>query len=478
LHDFVQVFRNTLIFSLARLSQPLASVFLTVAIAHQLLEEGLGAYTFAITYYLTFQVIASIGLRSLLTREVAKAPGTLWQQLTTALVITIPTSFLAMAVAVVMLPIFVSDDLLTRQAILVLLPAILATSVIDILEGLFFGVSRFRFYSLSLTVENITRVAVAWILLRAGHGVVTLTLVFMVGRFAQLLFSGLYLCIVCGPPRLGTDRGRIVSLGRQSLPFLGMMIANSLYWYINVFILQLTWGTQEVGVYSAAFRVVNVLIIAIQCFVAALYPTLSQRFHDTPEEIASMAWHAIKFVVLFTIPLSLTISVLSYDITRFIYPEGFEASASILSILAWLPVPFAIRVIQAYALLASERQRVNLIVNLFGTIILASLAVVIIPSYGALGASIITVATMLSCLGIQMPLAGMFHLPRGTLRATPGIAFASGLIWALAYLPPFTGALRATLAVTAYACALLLFRAFDRRDAEIIRSVFSREIQT
>ena len=38
MHDFVQVFRNTLIFSLARLSQPLASVFLTVAIAHQLLE--------------------------------------------------------------------------------------------------------------------------------------------------------------------------------------------------------------------------------------------------------------------------------------------------------------------------------------------------------------------------------------------------------------------------------------------------------
>ena len=104
--EFVQVFRNTLFLWLARLSRPFASVFVTVAIAHQLLEEGLGAYTFAITYYLTFQSIASIGLKSLLTREVAKAPGTLWQLLTTALVLIIPTCFLVMAVAVAMLPIF------------------------------------------------------------------------------------------------------------------------------------------------------------------------------------------------------------------------------------------------------------------------------------------------------------------------------------------------------------------------------------
>ncbi len=82
------------------------------------------------------------------------------------------------------------------------------------------------------------------------------------------------------------------------------------------------------------------------------------------------------------------------------------------------------------------------------------------------------------CLGLQLSLAGVLHLTRGTLRTTSGISIASGVLVAFAYLPSVADPLRAALAVTAYALALFYFCPFDKRDAEIMRSVFSRGTQT
>ena len=67
-----EVLRNTTLLSFARISQPLCSFALTIAIAALLGASGLGAYVFAISYYFTFQLVASLGLRSLVTREVAR----------------------------------------------------------------------------------------------------------------------------------------------------------------------------------------------------------------------------------------------------------------------------------------------------------------------------------------------------------------------------------------------------------------------
>ncbi|MEW6743411.1 MAG: oligosaccharide flippase family protein, partial [Planctomycetota bacterium] len=245
MHEFAEVFRNTFLLWLARLSQPVTSVILTVAIAQRLLDKGLGSYTTAITYYFTFQLVSSIGLKNLLTREISKAPDTLWGQVVSALALVIPSALLTTAAATLLLPIF-ADDAETRLATLVLLPAILASAIIDVIEGLLFGISRFRYYSISHTAENVLRVLLAWILLLEGHGVVALCLVFAGARVAQLLSCSIYFLVVCGPPRIGERGPRVRELWHQSLPFVAIMVVVTLYGRLDVLVLYPVWGEDEV----------------------------------------------------------------------------------------------------------------------------------------------------------------------------------------------------------------------------------------
>ncbi|MEW6747937.1 MAG: lipid II flippase MurJ, partial [Planctomycetota bacterium] len=269
---------------------------------------------------------------------------------------------------------------------------------------------------------------------------------------------------------------RVRELWHQSLPFVAIMVVVTLYGRLDVLVLYPVWGEDEVGVYSASLRVVNVFVIAIQCFVAALYPLLSKSFNETHTELLAFTRRALKHVLLVTIPVSATVSILAREIATLLFGgEHFEVSGEVLALQAWLPVPYAVTVIQAYSLLARGRQRVDLAVNVIGTVVLAILTLLLIPRFGAMGTAVATLAATVIYLCVQTPLAGVLHWPhRRQWPRIASVALATILLAALGYLTPISAPLRALAALTGYILLMVLLRPLDTSDLDIVRSLLRR----
>jgi len=68
------ILKNTFALFLTNLLNPIVSFLLVLVISRYLGVEGLGQYSLVMSYVAIFGALASLGLGSLLVREVAKSP--------------------------------------------------------------------------------------------------------------------------------------------------------------------------------------------------------------------------------------------------------------------------------------------------------------------------------------------------------------------------------------------------------------------
>jgi len=81
-------------------------------------------------------------------------------------------------------------------------------------------------------------------------------------------------------------------------------------------------------------------------------------------------------------------------VLAFLYGESFGAATSTLSVLIWTVVPYCWVRYHAYVLVAADRQRIDLSLNVLITVLNVVLNLFLIPRYGHLGAAVSTLISV------------------------------------------------------------------------------------
>ncbi|MEA2420650.1 MAG: hypothetical protein QOE60_2856 [Thermoleophilaceae bacterium] len=416
----------------------LAFGLVSLAVLTRYLGPGdYGRYTLALMYMQLFGVLADVGLFTTVVREISKDRSRTDELVGNVLTLRLVLALVVIAVA---------------SAVSLLLPYEHDVRVAILLAGgpLLFGMVSTAYVAILQSRLQMSRAVVGDVLGRAASlGLVLLVAGLDLGFYAVMLAAGggaLATLIVTWlmTRRLAAIRFRAdLSVWRPllvaALP-LGLALAiNTLYFRADTLIISFYEPYTQVGLYTLAYRILELATVVGYVFVNTTFPVLSEAVeHDEPRALR-MIQMSTDLLVILGLPLIASGLVLAPQIVDLASGEDFAGAAEPLRILlaagalAWVNGVFGL------ALIAKNRQTSALWLNVSALAFNLGLNFLLIPRYGIVAAAIVTVASEVLILAGSYVLMrrhfDFFPVPSTLPAALVAAAAMGGLLWLARDLP-------------------------------------------
>jgi O-antigen/teichoic acid export membrane protein len=182
---------------------------------------------------------------------------------------------------------------------------------------------------------------------------------------------------------------------KNAAPFFLSSLFVYIYYYADQILLFSMKDAQSVGIYSAAYRILTLLISPVGIFLTALLPTFAKHFdgQSITSEIRNVIMINVRRILIWSLCLFTLLMIFSPQIIHIIYGSQYDRAVPILRLLliSWvLLINYSIFVI---ALQAFNQQKLYYYITLVGAILNVVLNVSLIPTYSITGSAIATVAT-------------------------------------------------------------------------------------
>lgn len=465
---------------IAQISTPATSFVLVFFIARLLGASGLGKYSTTISLLFIFQALASLGFPYLITREVARDNANAPRYLINASLLGgLFSVFTAAAMCVCGLALTEDPD--TIKATYLLSISLIPYTIALVCQSICKGFERLEFFALPLVIGNCAKMLIGLLVLLKGYGLVELIVVIVLSHFL-IFFLSLYFAIRCMPPDVHyasqIDLGFCRAIMMASPTFALISIFGTIRFNIDILMINKLMGDLDVGIYSAALKLVNFSKFGIICYLMALQPVIFRLFRSSRQKFERVCIESIRYLLMMILPIMAGITILSDRIVGSIFGREFLASGYALSILIWILILTGFNQLFANALVASGNQKTNLHATFLSMVMNIGLNLLLIPRMGYIGAALANVAAAVFNFGYQYYFISksLFKLRFYELAKKPVVAT---VIMSVAVLAARDLNLLVVIVLSflAYFAILVVAKAFTENDINLIRSVFSKKTE-
>jgi O-antigen/teichoic acid export membrane protein len=175
---------------------------------------------------------------------------------------------------------------------------------------------------------------------------------------------------------------------------LGMLeILQVINYNFDAVLLGFLAGTTTVGWYSAAYKPVTVALAMPMTYFIGLYPALSSAFAKDKEEYSGLVSRSLRLATTFSIPMGVGGAMLAGPIILLLFGQAYAPSVPVLRVLVWSVVLVILRGTFDHGMLAANRSGVVLRCAMASAGTNIVLNILLIPSYGMLGAAAATLVS-------------------------------------------------------------------------------------
>ncbi|MGE3962230.1 MAG: flippase [Dehalococcoidia bacterium] len=383
----------------------------TIWVIRYLGDEDYGILAYALSVTMLVDVVATMGMRSIVVRELVEEPDREHEIIGTAVGVRIVSAVLAAAIIVGAGWAVAAGS--EAFPVLVVLSVSLPFSALGSLDLTF----QAYFQSQYAVAARIGGLAVASAL-RVGLLVAGAPLIaFAIASAIELAGIGLAFALMYAWKRHGLlalrfDRHRARHLIVVSWPFFMSALAASVYLKVDQVMLHSFTTSAEVGQYAAAARLSEVWYFIPIAMASSLLPMLVIRRREDPRLYRSNLQRAYDINAWMAISLSFGITLLAVPGVAILYGSGFSETADILRIHTWAAPFIFMGTVLGRALIAEDRRKFELSRHASGAVLNVALNLVLMPMYGGVGAAFATVASyaFASYFVLALSSPGRFHL--------------------------------------------------------------------
>ena len=291
--------------------------------------------------------------------------------------------------------------------------------------------------------------------------------------FACVYFATVLIAMGVLRPGVRLEPRLLWSWVRIAVPLGITFIITTVYFKVDVPILQRFRGNTEVGYYTFAYKPFESLLFIPFALRSVVFPVLSVYHRRSPERVLPVAEKFFKALVILGWPITVGVFLLAPQFNSLL--ELYPQSEPALQILALAIVFMFADNTFAATLNAIDKQNVFALVAMVGLVINVGVNLIVIPRYGYLGASWAVVVTEAALV-----IVGWFVLRAqlGTIQliSTSWKALLAGLVMgAFIYVAnPHQSRVLLFVVVVAsaliYGAVLLLLRVADSEEMSLIRN--------
>lgn len=380
-----KIANNTLIQIIGRIIVLLMTLVSVKLITNYLGPAGTGFYNTVITYLSFFIVLADFGYFSVAVREISRTPDKTKEILENIFSIRfiIATLSTLIAIAIVFLTTYPAE-IKYGVVIASLFPIFnLAGSVYDMLFQARLKMQRVAWAEVISKIIALTAVYLVVINNLGIYYIIATVSLAAVANFALKAYfsrAELHFGFKYNP-------AIIKKITLMSLPLGLVFIVNNIYFRIDSLMLFYFKGAYDVGIYSVAYKVLEVTLFAGSYLATSLKPLLSVTLlkdQDRARNAISQALTFLFFMGLLVFSLSLSFSK---EIILFISNKDFLPGAPALVILSFGAVLIYLNSILGEIMIASDLRKTLLKMAIFILTFNVLLNLYLIPRYSYIGAA-------------------------------------------------------------------------------------------
>ena len=345
---------------------------------------------------------------------------------------------------------------------------------------------RMEYQSLGQIVRAALMLAGVIIAVKYGFGVVGFASLYFFASLGTLVFSLTILGWKFSKYQIWSHLRTAIAWGfwkpalRQALPFALSLIFVTLNYHIDTVMLSamLPESDEVVGWYTAAFRLLVMLLQIRIALSLALFPVMSQAHATSRESLKLICERFFKYSLILALPIGVGTTILATRFISLVYGSEYLSAAFALQILVWSAVLGYVNFTPAL-FQATNRQAMVAKIAGFGAALKIMLNLLLIPLFGYVGAATSTTAVAVVGLSISLALFARTEYVFGIAFALKNVArvliagAAMGcFVW---FLQDLNLAVLVTLAGLVYVAAILLTKTFDRTDFHILTGIVRNE---
>lgn len=385
-----QILNNTLIQTIGKIATTALNLFAFALMTRELGQSGFGEYTTVITFLSFFAIIADLGLTLVTSQMINSEPeqetvilGNLFGlRLISALI------FIGLAPALVL---FFDYSAGIKIGVLIAAASFFFTALNQIMVGLF--QKRLKMDRVAWA-ETLSRVIMIVGVVAAIHwhwglsGMLwTTTAASFVSFALHFLFSRRFAHI---RPRFDTAWWRkIINL---SWPLAITIACNLIYLRADTLILSLMKSQEAVGLYGAAYKIIDVLSSLPFMFAGLILPLLVSAWQnqnkDRFQKILQKSFDAMAIAAM---PLVIGTQFVAKDLIVLIAGADFWEAGAILRVLIWAVAAIFLGNMMAHAIIAIKAQKKVIWIYAFTGITSLIAYLLLIPRFSYFGAAAVTI---------------------------------------------------------------------------------------
>ena len=362
-------------------------IFLVVLLSARYLGPSeFGVFSFSFAIVAVIHMFAG-GLTNILVREIARDLNSLHQVLGAVI------PLMAIISVLTVLAVFACVNLLevgtkTANTIYILV----GTLPISFLSAVHTAVCRaheeMEFNALALIIQRVTLLCSVLVIIYLDAGLLGIAFSYLVAYVIQWFFYTTLVRRRYCRYRWRVDIAYWLYLLREGIPMAFGMMLQRISSYAGVFALTLLSTASAVGLYSSAYRLIEMLAIIPYTLSHPLFPALSRLAETSTDAAFDLYLQAQKYLILMALPLGLWVCLFAPLLMSLLLGPQYEAAAGTLRILGLVVILSFLNSLFLYMYSAVGAQRQYTIIMSLTLVIHVILALVFIPLFDFNGAAL------------------------------------------------------------------------------------------
>jgi O-antigen/teichoic acid export membrane protein len=367
--------RNSALILVARIVGRLLALVTVVLIGNGLGDSGFGAMQTALTYSLIISTVADLGFSTLYVREGARSPTQVGRFLNNMLSVRVPLLVVAVLVLCGALWLIGLTSLIVPTAALMVISGYQL-----MLRNTLYALQRLGFEILEIVPEALLLLAIVVIGYAGHHGAGFYLWAYTLSYVAAAIYFAIVLIAIgVWRPAWKMEMELLKPWLRSSLPLAITYIFTTVYWKVDVPILQRYTDFQQVGWYTLAYKPFESLLFVPMTLRTVVFPVLSVYHTHRPDRLGIATEKFFKALLALGLPMTVGIVLLAQQYNDLLHL--FPQSAAALQILGFAVVFLFVDNTFAAALLATDRQGLFAWIAVSGLIVNVVLNTVLIPVF-------------------------------------------------------------------------------------------------